>query len=40
MTLRFDRLRTLGLGGLLGSALWLAACDPQAIKELEEGVAT
>ena len=40
MTLRFDRLRTLGLGGLLGSALWLAACGPQAIKELEEGVAT
>ena len=30
------RLRTLGLA----AALLLAACDPQAIKELEEGVST
>lgn len=40
MTQRFDRFRTLGLCGLLGAALGLAACDPQAIRELEEGVST
>ena len=34
------RLRALSLCGLLGAALGLAACDPQAIKELEEGVST
>lgn len=40
MTKPLDRLRTLGLAGLLGSALGLAGCDPQAIRELEEGVST
>ena len=34
------RLRTLGLAAGLAAALLLAACDPQAIKELEEGVST
>ncbi|HMT17248.1 MAG: outer membrane protein assembly factor BamE [Proteobacteria bacterium] len=35
-----DRLRALGLGGLLAATLGLGGCDPQAIAELEEGVAT
>ena len=35
-----ERLRALGLGGLLAATLGLGACDPQAIGELEEGVAT
>ena len=34
------RLRTLGLAAALAAALALAGCDPQAIKELEEGVST
>lgn len=34
------RRRALGLAAALAAALALAACDPQAIKELEEGVAT
>lgn len=34
------RIRILGLAGLLGGLLALSACDPQAIKELEEGVST
>ncbi len=34
------RWRTRGLAALLGAALGLAACDPQAIRELEEGVST
>ncbi len=35
-----DRLRALVLGGLLAATLGLGGCDPQAIAELEEGVAT
>ena len=35
-----SRFRALSLCGLLAGALGLAACDPQAIKELEEGVST
>ena len=37
---RMPRLRTLGLGSALAAALALGACDPQAIKELEESVST
>ena len=33
-------LRRLGWGGALSMALALVACDPQAIKELEEGMST
>lgn len=36
----FHRFRVWRLAGLLGVLLGLAACDPQAIKELEEGVST
>ena len=34
------RPRRWGLAAVLGAVLTLGACDPQAIKELEEGVST
>ena len=36
----FSHPRARALGAVLGAALALAGCDPQAIAELEEGVAT